>query len=87
MCIDRSQEHILQDIIKHGTEAIGPWKDHPEGPPDPSFVYQLSDEILSGSTLYAIQKLFDGPFSFDIFFESAGAKQKLSCEFICRLFL
>ena len=86
MCIDGSQEHILQDIIKHGTETIGPWKDHPEGPPDPSFVYQLSDEILSGSTLYAIQKPFDGPFSFDIFFESASAKQKLSCRCFHRLF-
>ncbi|THH33902.1 hypothetical protein EUX98_g303 [Antrodiella citrinella] len=77
----QAREHILQNIVKHGSEAIGPWKDHPSGPPDPSFVYQLSDEVLTGSTLYAVQKLFDGPFQFDVFFfESASAKQKLSSE-------
>ncbi|TCD68927.1 Processing alpha glucosidase I [Steccherinum ochraceum] len=75
---DVAPEHILQNVIQHGTEAIGPWKEHPGGPPDPSFVYQLSDEVLTGSTLYAVQKLLDGPFQFDVFFESASAKQKLN---------
>ncbi len=32
--------------------------------------------------MYAVQKIFDGPFEFDVFFESASAKQKLTCE--CR---
>lgn len=47
-------------------------------PPDPSFVLQLPDEIYTGSNLFAVQKSFEGEFQFDIFFESASAKQKLS---------
>lgn len=48
-------------------------------PPDPSFVLQLADEVYMGSNLYAIQKSFEGEFQFDVFFESASSKQKLSC--------
>ncbi|KAH8107152.1 glycoside hydrolase [Cristinia sonorae] len=74
----QAREHILQNIIKHGSEAIGPYREHPSGPPDPSFIFQLSDDVYSGSSLYAVQKLVNGPFQIDIFFESASAKQKLT---------
>ncbi|KAF6764909.1 glycoside hydrolase [Ephemerocybe angulata] len=46
--------------------------------PDPSFLITLPDDVYSNSNLYAVQKTFDGPFQFDVFFESASAKQKLS---------
>ncbi|KAF5324636.1 hypothetical protein D9611_004403 [Ephemerocybe angulata] len=46
--------------------------------PDPSFLITLPDDVYSSSNLYAVQKTFDGPFQFDVFFESASAKQKLS---------
>lgn len=62
-----------------------PYEDPTLIPPDPAFVLQLPDEVLTGSNLYAVQKMFDGPFSFDIFFESASAKQKLTCQ--CFLWL
>lgn len=49
------------------------------GPPDPSFILQLPDEVYTGSNLFAVQKIFDATFQFDVFFESGSSKQKLSC--------
>ncbi|PSR88880.1 hypothetical protein PHLCEN_2v5029 [Hermanssonia centrifuga] len=74
----QAREHILQSIIQHAKEVIAPYQEHPSGPPDPSFVLQLPNEVFTGSTMYAVQKIFDGPFEFDVFFESASAKQKLT---------
>ncbi|KAJ7684923.1 glycoside hydrolase [Mycena polygramma] len=72
----QAKEVILQNIIKRAQEILVPYKD--ATPPDPSFVLQLSDEVYTGSNLYAVQKSFDGEFQFDVFFESASNKQKLS---------
>jgi hypothetical protein len=68
---------ILQDVIGHARPILQPYQDGASGPPDPSFVLQLSNEILSGSNLYAVQKTFDGTFQFDVFYESASAGHKL----------
>ncbi|KAG7092230.1 hypothetical protein E1B28_008596 [Marasmius oreades] len=58
---------------------LEPYKDPSAGlPPDPSFTLQLPDESYTGSNLHAVQKLFDGEFQFDVFFESVSAKHKLS---------
>lgn len=70
----------MKDIVQHGTAALEPFKGSTVGHPDPSWVLQLSDETLSNSNLYAVQKMFDGKFQFDVFFESASANQKLSCS-------
>jgi mannosyl-oligosaccharide glucosidase len=71
---------ILQQIIKRAQEILSPYKDG--NPPDPSFVLQLPDEVYTASNLYAIQKSFEGEFQFDVFFESASSKHKLSCVFL-----
>lgn len=68
----------MQSMIKRAQEILTPYKDI--GFPDPSFVLQLPDEVYTGSNLYAIQKSFEGEFQFDVFFESASSKQKLSCK-------
>ena len=81
-CKQRAQiqpELLVQSIIKRANEVLQPYKDPAVGAPDPSFVLHLNDEAFTGSNLYAVQKLFDGPFQFDVFYESASAKQKLSC--------
>lgn len=70
----------MRDIVQHGTAALEPFKGSTAGHPDPSWVLQLSDETLTNSNLYAVQKMFDGKFQFDVFFESASANQKLSCS-------
>lgn len=72
---------ILQNVVKHGNDIVEQYKNSPAGYPDPSFVLQLNDEVYSGSNLHAVQKIFDGPFQFDILFESASAKQPISCQF------
>lgn len=54
-------------------------KNKGEDIPDPSFTLRLPNDIHSGSNLFAFQKIFDGKFQFDIFFESADVKQKIDC--------
>ncbi|KAI0050009.1 glycoside hydrolase family 63 protein [Auriscalpium vulgare] len=73
----QAKELIMQDIIQHAREVIAPYE-NTGAPPDPSWTLQLSDETLSGSNLYAVQKSFDGAFQFDIFYESHSAKHKLN---------
>ncbi|GBE82451.1 Probable mannosyl-oligosaccharide [Sparassis crispa] len=74
----QAKELLVQSLLKHAQDAALPYKDQSNGMPDPSFVLQLPDEVYSSSNLFALQKSFDGPFQFDVFFESASAKQKLS---------
>ncbi|KAI0340653.1 glycoside hydrolase [Trametopsis cervina] len=74
----RAKDYIIGSIVSHAREAVASYQDPAATPPDPSFVLQLPDEVLTGSTLHAVQKSFDGPFQFDVFFESASAKQKLT---------
>ncbi|KAJ7752098.1 glycoside hydrolase [Mycena metata] len=73
----QAKELLVQNIIKRAQEILAPYKDSPS-PPDPSYVLQLPDDVYTGSNLYAVQKSFDGEFQFDVFFESASSKQKLS---------
>lgn len=68
----------MEAIMRNAQESLVPFNDPSKGAPDPSFTLQLPDEIYSGSNLYAVQKTFQGEFEFDVFFESASAKQKLN---------
>jgi mannosyl-oligosaccharide glucosidase len=76
----QAKEPILQNILQEAQQTLQPYKNPTIGAPDPSFVLQLTDDVYTGSNLYAVQKLFDGEFSFDVFFESGSSKQKLSCK-------
>ncbi|KAF7295130.1 Mannosyl-oligosaccharide glucosidase [Mycena indigotica] len=78
----QAKEVLLQNIIKRAQDILAPFKDATTGPPDPSFVLQFSNEAYTGSNLYAIQKIFDGEFQFDVFFESASSKHHLSASTI-----
>ncbi|KAF5376548.1 hypothetical protein D9757_008280 [Collybiopsis confluens] len=73
----RAKDFIMERLIKRAQEVIAPYRDGSDGGPDPSFVLQLPDEVYSSSNLYAIQKLFDGEFQYDVFFESVSSKQTL----------
>ena len=70
----------MKSIFEHGQAAVAPYQNSPLGVPDPSFVLQLPDDVYSGSNFYAVQKFFDGPFQFDIYFDSGSIKQKLTCK-------
>jgi hypothetical protein len=73
-------EIVMKSIMEHGQAAVAPYQNSPLGVPDPSFVLQLPDDVYTGSNLYAVQKFFDGPFQFDIYFDSGSVKQKLTCK-------
>ncbi|KAG6827909.1 hypothetical protein H0H92_010007 [Tricholoma furcatifolium] len=73
----RAKDTIMNSLVIRAREVVASYQDPVEGPPDPSFVLQLPDEVYSGSNLFGVQKLFDGPFQFDVLFESGSSKQKL----------
>ncbi|KAI0637226.1 glycoside hydrolase [Trametes polyzona] len=76
----QAKEFIQGAIVRSAQEAAAPYKDTGKGFPDPAFLLQLPDEVYTGSNLFAVQKHYDGPFQFDVFFDSASAKQKLSAS-------
>lgn len=51
------------------------------GLPEPAYLLALPDDITDGSNVYAIQKQYDGEFSFDVFFESASGEHSLDGAF------
>jgi hypothetical protein len=70
---------ILQKALEVG-QAIFPEYENPEtGLPDLAFVLKLPDETLMSSNLYAVQKMLEGPFQFDVYYESGSGKHHLDC--------
>ncbi|XP_006458472.1 hypothetical protein AGABI2DRAFT_217075 [Agaricus bisporus var. bisporus H97] len=74
----QAREHLLKDLVERARELVGPYREAEKGLPHPSWLFQLPNDVYTGSNLFAFQKSFDGPFQFDVFYESASAKQKLS---------
>ena len=71
-------EYFMRSIMERARPLIAPYQDPAVGAPDPSFILQLPDENAIGSNLYGVQKFFDGPFQFDVYFDSASVKQHLT---------
>ncbi|KZT65471.1 glycoside hydrolase family 63 protein [Daedalea quercina L-15889] len=78
----QAREFILKNVLDHARDVLGAYPDPSKGLPDPSFTLQLSDEVYSASNLYAVQKLFDGPFQFDVYYESGSAHQPLDASIL-----
>ncbi|KAJ2933986.1 hypothetical protein H1R20_g3111, partial [Candolleomyces eurysporus] len=72
----KAKDHVLKTVVDRFREVVTRYQ--APALPDPSFILTLPDDVYTNSNLFAVQKTFDGPFQFDIFFESASAKQKLS---------
>jgi hypothetical protein len=70
-------EHLLQKVLQNAQAALEPYRETPKEIPDPSFILQLPDETFSSSNLYAVQKMLEGTFQFDVFFDSGSSKQTL----------
>ena len=71
-------EVILKTILEHGRDVVLPYTNQQKGHPDPSYVLSLPNDVLSGSNVYGVQKHFDGPFQFDVIFDSASNTQKIT---------
>lgn len=72
--------HILKATIEKARELVAPYQNSGTGTPDPSYIFQLPNDIHTGSNLFGFQKSFEGPFQFDVLYESGSVKQKLSCK-------
>jgi hypothetical protein len=71
-------EVILKSLIERANDVLQPYKDSTTGFPDPSFTLQLPNDVSTSSNLFAVQKMFQAEFQFDVFFESANPVQPLS---------
>ncbi|KAF2810728.1 glucosidase I [Mytilinidion resinicola] len=50
-----------------------------DNPPPPAQVYTISNEVARGN-LHMVQKVFEGPFEFDILYSSASAPEPITSE-------
>ncbi|KAF9484872.1 glycoside hydrolase [Pholiota conissans] len=76
----QANQYLLRSIIERARPMIQEYQDPTTGAPDPSFLLQLPDEAGIGSNLFGVQKSFDGPFQFDVYFDSASVKQELTAQ-------
>lgn len=68
----------MQSIVTGANREI---PKYPEGPaPEPAFILTLPNEVYNGASLFAVQKSFEGEFSFDVYYDAPGVK-KLDCAF------
>lgn len=68
----------MQSIVTGANREI---PKYPEGPaPEPAFILTLPNEVYNGASLFAVQKSFEGEFSFDVYYDAPGVK-KLDCGF------
>jgi len=69
----------MDDISARAGKVLEPFRsqEHRGNVPSPAFSLQVSNSVQPGSNLYAVQKTFNGPFQFDVFYESATANHKL----------
>ncbi|KAG8755563.1 Processing alpha glucosidase I [Ceratobasidium sp. 428] len=78
----QAKDLLIKKLVDNAQTLIKPWNDQQQQPPDPSFVLTLPDEVLSGANLYAVQKTFDGPFSFDVYYQSGSANAKIDADLV-----
>ncbi|KAG1883181.1 glycoside hydrolase [Suillus subluteus] len=76
-----AKDYIIQSIVDRASPIVEKYR-AAEQAPDPSFILQLPDDILTASNLFAVQKSFEGEFQFDVFFESASANQMFDASTI-----
>ncbi|KAG8896382.1 Processing alpha glucosidase I, partial [Tulasnella sp. 417] len=81
----RAKDIVYKAIIDFVTPKLPHYKNSGLQYPEPGLLLTLPDDVLNGSNFYALQKTYDGEFSFDVFFESGSSESKLSGETFTRL--
>ncbi|VDC05344.1 unnamed protein product [Peniophora sp. CBMAI 1063] len=75
----KAKDVLMERMLVHAKAKLEPYQENKgQAPPDPSFVLQFPNEVDDGATLYGIQKSFDGPFQFDVFYESSSSNHHLT---------
>ncbi|KIM30861.1 glycoside hydrolase family 63 protein [Serendipita vermifera MAFF 305830] len=68
----KAKDYLYQHIGRRAQQIVMPYKEDPTLP-DPAFVLTMGNVIARDSNFYAVQKTFDGAFSFDVIFDSDSA--------------
>jgi mannosyl-oligosaccharide glucosidase len=68
---------IMNAIVQTAQPIVNALK--ASGAPDPSFLLALPNTVEDGSNLLAVQKIYDGAFQFDIFYDAPDVEEKLDC--------
>lgn len=59
---------LMQNVVSGAQREI---PKYPQGvPPEPAFILTLSNEVYNGASLFAVQKAFEGEFSFDVYYDA-----------------
>ncbi|KAG9010083.1 Processing alpha glucosidase I [Tulasnella sp. JGI-2019a] len=75
-----TKEMINKAIMDFAMPLATKYQEKQQGLPEPAFLLTLPDDVTSGSNVYAIQKQFEGEFTFDIFYESASGEHHLDAS-------
>ncbi|PVF95183.1 glycoside hydrolase [Serendipita vermifera] len=72
----KAKEYLYQHIGVRAQKIVMQYKEDPVIP-DPAFVATMGNVISPDSNFYAVQKTFDGEFSFDVVFDSSSVGKKI----------
>ncbi|KAG8861996.1 Processing alpha glucosidase I [Tulasnella sp. 330] len=75
-----TKDMIYKAILEFAMPIATKYQEQQKSLPEPAFLLALPDDITSGSNIYAIQKQFEGEFTFDIFYESASGGHRLDAS-------
>ncbi|KAF8311557.1 glycoside hydrolase family 63 protein [Clavulina sp. PMI_390] len=75
-----AKELLVNDVLRNAQRDIQKYQAEQTNPPEPAFILTLSNEVYTGASLFAIQKSFEGEFSFDIYYDSLDSKQRLDAQ-------
>ncbi|KAG8906849.1 Processing alpha glucosidase I [Tulasnella sp. 408] len=81
----RAKDIVFKAIIDFVNPKLPHYRDSGLRFPEPGLMLTLPDDIINGSNFYALQKTYDGEFSFDVYFESGSSGSKLNDETFTRL--
>ncbi|KAG9001821.1 Processing alpha glucosidase I, partial [Tulasnella sp. 427] len=81
----RAKDIVFKAIMDFVTPQLPYYRNHDMQYPEPGLILTLPNDAPSASNFYALQKTYDGEFSFDVFFDSESAETKLNGETFTRL--
>ncbi|TFK26380.1 glucosidase I [Coprinopsis marcescibilis] len=71
----KAKDYIIAAIAERFRAIANPYAGNL---PDAGYMLTLPNDVADNSNFHAVQKIFDGSFQFDVYFESASANRKLT---------
>ncbi|SCV71839.1 BQ2448_4533 [Microbotryum intermedium] len=72
----KAKSVVISAMIENAQNIYTPYSKRNDQP-DPAYVFQLPDQVRSGSNLITLQKAYEGTWSVDIFYDTDASPSKL----------